>query len=84
MFCILGKSVFSTHISSRAETFRTVHSSLRQRAEDTETKSCRGKHGRRPTFGTNELIFTETKIFETKVVPRGILYTIVYYQFKKK
>ena len=34
-------------------------------------KSCRGEHGRWPTFGTNELIFTETKIFETKVVPRG-------------
>ena len=34
-------------------------------------------------FGTNELIFTETKIFETKVVPRGMLYTIVYYRFKK-
>ena len=28
-------------------------------------------------FGTNELIFTETKIFETKVVLRGMLYTIV-------
>jgi len=46
-------------------------------------KSCRGEHGRRPTFGTNELIFTETKFFETKVVPRGMLYTMVYYRFKK-
>ena len=46
-------------------------------------KSCRGEHGRRPTFGINELIFTETKIFETKVVPWGMLHTIVYYRFKE-
>ena len=48
-----------------------------------QKKSCRGEHGRRPTFGTNEMIFTERKIFETKVVPRGMLYTIVYYPFNK-
>jgi len=42
-------------------------------------KSRRGEHGRRPTFGTNELIFTETK-----VVSWGMLYTIVYYRFKKE
>ena len=52
-------------------------------AKERMKKICRAEHGRRPTFGANELIFTETKIFETKVVPQGMLYTIVYYRFKK-